>query len=116
MKRKELGITPHPKSNFVTTLADANPSLDKFDLWHYRLGHTSHLVAEKIHYSYPNVVLIKDRICEICHQAKQKKLPFPSHETNTNKPFDLLQIDTWSLYSVCALGGYQYFLTIVDDY
>lgn len=105
MKRKELGITPHPKSNFVTTLADANPSLDKFDLWHYGLGHTSHLVAEKIHYSYPNVVLIKDTICEICHQAKQKKLPF-----------DLLQIDTWSLYSVCALGGYQYFLTIIDDY
>lgn len=54
--------------------------------------------------------------CKICHEAKQKHLPFPFHQNRSPHAFDVVHLDIWGLVSVPTIAGYKYFLTIVDDY
>ncbi|KAI5318095.1 hypothetical protein L3X38_037803 [Prunus dulcis] len=43
------------------------------------------------------------------------KLPFSSSSTTSLRPFTKLHTDVWGPSNVAALGGYRYFLTIIDD-
>ncbi|CAH9056118.1 unnamed protein product [Cuscuta europaea] len=54
--------------------------------------------------------------CDICHFAKQKKLPFPISTSHASNAFDLIHMDVWGPYKVTSYTGFKYFLTIVDDY
>ena len=47
--------------------------------------------------------------------AKQKHLPFVSHNNMSTNPFDLVHIDIWGPFNVSTPTGHKYFLTIVDD-
>ena len=47
--------------------------------------------------------------------AKQKCLPFVSHNNMSANPFDIVHIDIWGPFNVSTLVGHRYFLTIVDD-
>ena len=47
--------------------------------------------------------------------AKQKRLPFISHNNMSTNPFDIVHIDIWGPFNVSTLVGHIYFLTIVDD-
>ncbi|KAG7597976.1 Retrotransposon Copia-like N-terminal [Arabidopsis suecica] len=86
-------------------------------LWHNRLGHPSMAKIESI----TNVLGIKQSNtnkgvhCSICPLAKQKHLPYISHNNMSENAFDLLHIDIWGPFSVPTTEGYRYFLTIVDD-
>ena len=53
---------------------------------------------------------------KICHMAKQKRLPFVSHNNMSTNPFDIVHIDIWGPFNVSTPAGHRYFLTIVDDY
>ena len=48
--------------------------------------------------------------------AKQKRLPFTSHNHLSPNAFDLIHIDIWGPFSVSTPTGQRYFLTIVDDH
>ena len=48
--------------------------------------------------------------------AKQKRLPFVSHNNMSANPFDLVHIDIWGPFNISTPTGHRYFLTIVDDY
>jgi hypothetical protein len=66
----------------------------------------------------PNVSQCSDAdfVCNICHLAKQKRLPFSNNNNNlSSSPFDLVQVDIWVPYYVPTIEGYKYFLTLVDD-
>jgi hypothetical protein len=54
--------------------------------------------------------------CIICPLAKQKCLPFQTSNSVMHLIFYLIHCDIWGPYSVAAIGGYHYFLTILDDY
>lgn len=84
------------------------------DLWQQRLGHPSFaklqhmsgiLPMSRSHFSH----------CEICLLAKQKRLPFLSHNHLSISPFDLIHLDIWGPFSVKSIEGSKYFFTIIDD-
>ncbi|GKD37994.1 ribonuclease H-like domain-containing protein [Tanacetum coccineum] len=85
-------------------------------LWHNRLGHPSDQVLKAL----------KDRIdirgngdsapCDICHEAKQTREPFPISDHKTTCLGDIVHLDVWGPYRVTSREGYKYFLTVVDDY
>ena len=55
-------------------------------------------------------------ICQVCHYAKQQRLPFPDSSSCTTHIFELIHVDLWGPYPHTTYNGYRYFLTIVDDY
>lgn len=58
----------------------------------------------------------KKIVCHACHLAKQCKLPFPTCHFNTLNCFELVHMAIWGPISIHSLDGFQYFLTIIDDY
>ncbi|CAN1776000.1 Retrovirus-related Pol polyprotein from transposon TNT 1-94 [Linum perenne] len=82
-----------------------------FDLWHYRLGHSS------IQNQVLSQCLVNKRFhCRICPAAKQTRMPFSDSSSYAKSCFDLLHMDIWGPYSIASMGGHRYFLTIVDDH
>jgi len=55
-------------------------------------------------------------MCDTCHRAKQRKLPFVLSDSTTSKIFEILLMDIWGPCSVISIHGFWYFLTIVDDF
>jgi len=55
-------------------------------------------------------------VCDVCHFAKRKRLPFSFSTSKSNKCFDLIHVYLWGPYSIPSNHGHKYFLTIVDDY
>jgi len=55
-------------------------------------------------------------LCDTCHKAKQKKLPFVLSDSTTSKFFENLHMDIWGPCSIISVHGFWYFLTIVDDF
>lgn len=58
---------------------------------------------------------IDNLLATICPLAKQRKLPFISHNHLSLSPFDLIHCDIWGPYHVDAYTGHRFFLTMVDD-
>ena len=86
------------------------------DLWHFRMGHlaTGRLQCMKPH--YPILQNDKNFVCNTCHYAKHKKLPFFSSISHASHIFDLLHMDIWGPCSKPSMHDHKYFLTIVDDH
>lgn len=86
-------------------------------LWHQRLGHPS---LNKLQF-IPGILSVSKSSstsivqCPVCPLAKQKRLPFVSHNHLADKLFDIVHLDIWGPFSVESTEGYRYFLTIVDD-
>ncbi|CAH9105995.1 unnamed protein product [Cuscuta europaea] len=86
------------------------------DLWHFRLGN---LPFKKLTMLSECNVSNTDKhssSCDICHFAKQKRLPFPISTSHASNAFDLVHMDVWGPYKVTSYTGFKYFLTVVDDY
>jgi hypothetical protein len=86
------------------------------NLWHSRLGHIPTSKITLLSKIDPSVTITSNSICEICPLAKQKRLPFSLSMNKSMQAFHLIHIDIWGPFSVTSYSGYQYFLTIVDDY
>lgn len=86
-------------------------------LWHQRLGHPSALKLQCIPGSLPLSKSSESDIdhCRVCPLAKQKILPFTSHNHLSSSPFDLVHMDVWGPFSIESIEGYRYFFTLVDD-
>jgi len=61
-------------------------------------------------------LIIKNFVCDICHFAKQKHLPFSLSTSLASSNFELLHLDIWGPLFVSSIHGHVYFLTIVDDH
>ena len=89
------------------------------NLWHVRMGHVS---TKKLSYIpvLRNLDVNKESSCitpcDICHRAKQHRLPFQPSTTSSASPFDMIHIDAWGPYHTKTYNGQRYFLTLVDDY
>jgi hypothetical protein len=88
-------------------------------VWHYRLGHPSldivnRVVKEK---SLPvsNFDFNKSASCDSCQLGKSKRQP--SHASNriSHQPLDLIHSDIWTS-PMQSISGYKYYVIFVDDW
>ena len=87
-------------------------------LWHLRLGHIG---LDRINR------LVKDGplrelsigslpVCESCLEGKMTKRPFSAKGSRATEPLQLVHTDVCGPLNVQARGGYEYFVTFIDDY
>ncbi|XP_058784549.1 uncharacterized protein LOC131659361 [Vicia villosa] len=85
-------------------------------IWHFRLGHLSHERLSKMSQLYPQITCNNKDVYDICHFAKQKKLPFNSSLPKAEHVLELIHFDIWGPISTNFIHGHRYFLTILDDF
>ena len=114
LNNSELFKVEHPKSNKRQKVCNS----DNTYLWHLRLGHIN---LERINR------LVKDDplrelnvntlpVCESCLEGKMTKRPFSSKGERSKEPLKLVHSNVCGPLSVQARGGYEYFVTFMDDY
>ncbi|XP_025983417.1 uncharacterized protein LOC114385294 [Glycine soja] len=76
------------------------------NLWHFRMDHPSleRLQAMQSYYRFLNNN--KNFICNTCHYAKHKRLPFSSSISHASNKFELLHIDIWGPCSKTSMHGH----------
>ena len=55
-------------------------------------------------------------VCESCLEGKMTKRSFSAKGTRAKEPLQLVHSDVCGPVSVQAIGGYEYFVTFIDDY
>ena len=55
-------------------------------------------------------------ICESCLEGKMTKRPFSTKGERSKEPLQLVHSEVCGPLSVQARGGYEYFVTFIDDY
>lgn len=85
-------------------------------IWHFRLGHLSSSRIALLHSQFPFIVNDSSSVCDICHFAKHRKLPFVHSYHKAIKCFDLIHFDIWGPISIKSVHNHAYFLTAVDDH
>ena len=109
----ELFRVEHPKPKKQNILDN-----DDTYLWHLRLGHIS---LDRINR------LVKDGhlkelkvgnlpVCESCLEDKMTKSSFSAKGFRVKEPLELVHSDVYGPLNVQARGGYEYFVTFIDDY
>ncbi|GAU24572.1 hypothetical protein TSUD_149130 [Trifolium subterraneum] len=75
----------------VATFEGTNyPTIPKSAIWHSRIGHPSHHRLVSLHEKFPYVTSDQGGICDICHLARHKKLPY---KTSFNKALHAYDFD-----------------------
>jgi len=80
---QNLQIKP-VKSLHITNTVNFTAS-DLKNLWHFRLGHVSIKSIDVIKNKFPFVKYNKSFACDVCHFAKQKRLPFSLSTSKSKK-------------------------------
>jgi len=62
-------------------------------IWHFRLRHLSNQILSQMHHVYPNIHVDNKSICDICHFAKQRKLPYSLSISIASCKYELLHFD-----------------------
>jgi hypothetical protein len=96
--RRTIGLGKHFNGLYYLK-ATQNPHLAHHihhtsDFWHQHLGHPSDAPTQFLSNKIQEIVCDPNRVCDICHLAKQTRLFFsPSNSTSSNAPFDLIHCD-----------------------
>jgi len=101
-----------PNSKSIFSFSYLLPPLE---LRHCRLGHISFDNMKHIAV-IPSWKAKPTSICQVCHQAKQHRSPFPVSASCTSYIFEMLHVDLWDPCAHPTYNDYKYFITIVDDY
>jgi len=124
IKTKErIGIVDVDAGLYVVSLENTDSCClnvtslhDDADIWHLRMGHLSAGRLEIMKRQYRFISSRNDFVCNTCHLAKQRKLPFVNSKSRAECQFDLIHVDIWGPCPSASMNGNRYFLTIVDDY
>ena len=114
LNNSELFKVEHPQSNKCQKVSHS----DNKYLWHLKLGHIN---LDRINW------LVKDGplrelnvgtlpVCKSCLEGKMTKRHFSSKSKRSKEPLQLLHSDVCGPLSVQARGGYEYFVTFIDNY
>lgn len=104
-------VIPSSSNNNVVS---SSISIPKTALWHFRFGR---VFSEKLSMpckDFPMIHVNKNKVCDICHFARQRKLPYIVSSSRAAAPFEMLHMDIWGPYSFHSIHKHKYFLTIVD--
>ena len=107
------------KNVHMAHFASYNKHVD-YSLLHKRMGHpTTHALKQIMKCLNSNFILPKDiktQFCDACQLGKCHMQHFPSIETSTTQPLELLHADLWGPAPITSSQGYTYYLSILDDY
>ena len=114
LNNSELFKVEHPKSNKRQKVSHS----DNTCLWHLRLGHIN---LDRIKWLVKDGPLRKLNVGtlpvrESCLEGKMTKRPFSTKGERSKEPLQLVHSNVYSPLSVQARGGYEYFVTFIDDY
>jgi hypothetical protein len=88
-------------------------------MWHFRLGHPSFDVVNRVvrdkqlpvsSYDFNKAV-----VCVSCQLGKSKKLPFQCSSRISVNPLELIHTDIWTS-PVYSVSGLKYYVIFIDDY
>jgi transposase InsO family protein len=86
-------------------------------MWHCRLGHISEKRMKKLHSD--GLLTLFDfesyETCEACLLGKMTKTPFIGFPERASDLLELIHTDVCGQMSTTARGGFQYFITFIDD-
>ena len=87
-------------------------------LWHLRLGHVNLDRINRLVKEGPLKELKVSflPVCESCLEGKMTKRPFSTKDERAKEPLELIHLDICGPFNVQAHGGYEYFVTVIDDY
>lgn len=80
--------------------------------WHCYLGHPSISNLKKVLSFSEPIFKIN---CDACLLGKHHKTSFPSKESQSLYPFDLVHLDIYDPCHYSTLLGHQYFITFVAE-
>jgi transposase InsO family protein len=83
------------------------------------MGHLSNpRLSALLHRGILGSVLSRESLdhCQSCRLRKQVQLPYPSSETVSRRPFDLVHLDVWGLTPFVSKGGHKYYIIFIDDF
>ena len=93
-------------------------SVNQAQLWHRRLGHIN---LDRIRRLVTSGLLspldVTDLpVCEPCLEGKMTLRPFKAKGNRCKEVLDLIYTDLCGPMSTSARGGYEYFITFIDNY
>ena len=105
-------------NSHVKSLKRKFPPTNDAYLWHLHLGHINSTIIFR---------LIKDGllepldfdgflVCKFCLEGKMTKRPFNAKGRRAQELLELVHMDVCGPMSTQAKGGYEYFITFMDDY
>lgn len=65
---------------------------------------------------YRGQATVDNQQCEICCEAKQTRLPFPSQGSRAESTLEIVHSDVCGPMETKSVGGSRYFLSFIDDY
>jgi hypothetical protein len=99
----------HDKNVLVAVVdCPSTTTMPEQAIWHFRLGHLSTSRLSALHLKFPYIVVNHKGICDVCHLARHKKLPFSKSFNKASSPFDLLHLGShwYQIYSWIFLLSY----------
>ena len=95
-----------------------NVSTDSsLSLWHKSLGHKREkglqILAKKNSIPFDKGTLLYP--CDYCLLGKQHRVSFSNKSTKKSEILELVYYDVCGLIEVKSIGGYKYFVTIIND-
>jgi hypothetical protein len=90
-----------------------------FAQWHHHLGHLcGSRLSALLHQSLLGLVLGRECLdhCQGCRLEKQVPLLYPSSESVSQRPFDLVDSDIWGPTPFVSKGGHKYYIIFIDDF
>ena len=113
LNNSELLKIEHSKSNKRQKVSHS----DNTYLWHLRLGHVNLDRINRLAKDGPlrelNVGTLP--VCESCLEGKMTKRPFSEKGERSKEPLQLVHSDVYGQLSVQTRGGYEYFVTFIDE-
>ena len=87
-------------------------------LWHLRLGHINLSRIQRLIADGPLGSLVVEDFptCESCLEGKMTKRPFKAKGYRTKDVLELVHSDLCGPISIQARGGFEYFISFIDDY
>ena len=87
-------------------------------LWHLRLGHINLNRIERLVKDGPlkELKVSSLPVCESCLDSKMTEKPFMTKGQRAKEPFELVHLGVCGPMNTQARGGYEYFVTFIDDY
>ena len=87
-------------------------------LWHLRLGHINLKRISRLVQNGPlgSLELEALPVCESCLEEKMTRQPFTTKGYGAKEQLELVHSDLCGPMTIQAIGGFEYFITFIDDY
>lgn len=104
----------HAKAKKVQT---ETANITSLQLWHERLGHQNKNHVKRILKNFGIAVnKNEEEFCEPCVFGKQCRKPFPTTNTKTTEPGQIIHSDVCGPMEEPSIGGSRYFVLFKDDF